>query len=282
MPISASNYDGTQNYNVAEMSDLAKANLLINADFRSGIINQQGKTSYTSVSGKDIYGIDMWKIVDNTSNKVDIYDGHVTFTIGNGSSINQFVYAVDENESYTFAIKLKSSEVKVVHLTPNDATGTLIQNNIYVVLRSFSTDADFQLYFANRSGNVVTLDIEYIKLEEGSNFTGMPSWNEAIELLKCENKQYVIKAFTNDLPARFDGTNCVVNIPLPTKMAKKPSVSNVNMTFSTYDDSAGRYQGSATVLFYGNFLQLTFKSSIKRQPALAVLSADLIIDSNDY
>ena len=45
--------------NLAEVKDLCNPNLLLNADFNSGIINQRGQTTYTGSGLK--YTIDMWR-----------------------------------------------------------------------------------------------------------------------------------------------------------------------------------------------------------------------------
>lgn len=43
--------------------NLCNDNLLTNSDFKSGIINQQGKSSYNTLNK---YTIDMWKLVRGT------------------------------------------------------------------------------------------------------------------------------------------------------------------------------------------------------------------------
>ena len=49
MPINASNYDGSEVYNIAELSDINNENILINGDFQ---VWQRGTSFPTSASGQ--------------------------------------------------------------------------------------------------------------------------------------------------------------------------------------------------------------------------------------
>ena len=58
---------------------LCNPNLLTNSDFKSGIINQKGQTSYVGTQPKVVYGIDMWRCsnemtkLEVLTNKIRIY-----------------------------------------------------------------------------------------------------------------------------------------------------------------------------------------------------------------
>ena len=84
MAIRATNYDETQEYDVAEMGDLCNDNLLINSDFRNPI-NQRGKTSYTWKLGSYGYTIDRW--LGNGGNTISIEDGYVRIKVNDDTRV---------------------------------------------------------------------------------------------------------------------------------------------------------------------------------------------------
>ena len=50
-------------------------NLLINSDFRNGIINQRGKTQYIHGNGSRTYGIDCWYV----NGKIPVWQSMMDF-----------------------------------------------------------------------------------------------------------------------------------------------------------------------------------------------------------
>lgn len=307
MPVKAKNYKAltgqgqgeTKKYTLVEMGDLCNENLLDNSDFRKGVINQNGQTSYTGKEGRSTFGIDRWFIADNIGNKVNVYDGYVAFTLANGSSINQYVYRFDENETnYTFAIKLKNSELKIIHLTLNNTTGTLLQDNIYVVLRNFTDgdnpNNDFQLYFANRSGSVKTLNIEYMKLEKGLYFTGMPIWDYVKEVSNAHRKMIGLGSIqageVSIGTANFFNAEVWIMIPLTNYFDRKPTVyttGTIKLILDGYDEATITNLSVTSFSNQSAIVKGTLSKSLsshngKIGKVIMTTGSRIVFDGNDY
>ena len=101
MAVQATNYDGTREYEVAEVKDVYRPNLLINGDFQC---NQRGQADYNITAGWK-YTLDMWKAYNlylNTKNK-----GVISISVPT-SSIGYFVQHLDEtkNGDFTFVVNV--------------------------------------------------------------------------------------------------------------------------------------------------------------------------------
>lgn len=193
MPVRAKNYkaltgqgDGqAKNYTLAEMGDLCNDNLLINSDFRSGIINQKKQTSYAGNGSNNFYTIDMWYATKNVT--VTVHDGYVNFK-NNSTEINYVIQILNEqpNENYCSAVNVKSIVGTCFSRTQNkDFTKLHEDLNLVKGLNIISFNGAVKRTGIYLGANA-SIDIEFIKLEKGSYFTGMPAWNEADELNKCQ------------------------------------------------------------------------------------------------
>lgn len=198
MPISATNYDGTKEYKVAEMSDLCKPNLLNNADFQSGIINQKGQTSYQDTA-RDMVSIDCWII--QHSSKLTVNNGYISYQKGSeGSIMKQSLDISFLGKTFTLTVKLKGQN-------PTSVTGKFTTGD--EIFKVFD-DSNKNMWISKSGGNnkltmwimpktTTLINIDFIKLEEGSQFTGMPYWNKEMETVKCQYyyKQFLVTANTN-------------------------------------------------------------------------------------
>ena len=177
--------------NLTEDKDLCNPNLLTNADFKSGIINQRAQDSYSGQSGKDTYTIDRWRISQNTSTILTVQDGYVSVIIPNNEWVGQYIEYKPDG-AMSVAVKLKDTDIKVFSLANYVENGNILkydfgelETNVFVILSKHSSHEYWQLYIMNTTGDTKTLNIEYIKLEKGSVYTGMPVWNEVEETSKC-------------------------------------------------------------------------------------------------
>lgn len=221
MPISATNYDGSLNYNVAEMDDLCKPNLFDNADFRQGIVNQKGASSYSA----DAMAIDRW-FINTKNNTMTIHDGYISqkfLASGGGSLIQNFALdGLDLTKHHTFTIKLKEQPKPIsVTLTDYTTAGYTIIDKLTCAIRKQTSKIEFLLYQYGTGVTDKTFNIEYMKLEEGDVFTGMPVWNEAVETLKCKQWFQIIEYFKTIWTNQYE--TFVETIVLPVKMRKSPS-----------------------------------------------------------
>ena len=87
---------------------LCNPNLLLNSDFRNGIINQQGKTSYLKGSndwGK-IYSIDMWAIQRGI--QLSVNSNIISVECTNSNEPGYLLQKLDYVGKATAAINIKS------------------------------------------------------------------------------------------------------------------------------------------------------------------------------
>lgn len=221
MPISASNYDGTQSYNVAEMGDLCKPNLLINPDFK---INQRGETSYTSAVAqtiKVVYSVDRWclyghSLTVNSDKSVTI----TPTTYSNGALIQNLETPVDGDITVQVYV-VGVSGTATVSVGPSDGSSTTEIGTLKNGLNIFTFSRGIRrLVIRVKSG---TLTLKYAKVEQGKVATSFVAPNPAEELTKCYRFKYIGKAV---LRARCTGNQIFgFTKDLPTKLRTKPTIT---------------------------------------------------------
>lgn len=176
-------------------------NLLINPDFK---INQRGKTEYTSNG----YTVDRWKINLGT---VKPSSSGITITLNNkGQFIQLFENAL--NGTYTASIKITSITGDCVLFVGSHSL-QLNKAGVFTFTENGSVNG-VSLY--KSTAGTCTINVEYIKLEQGSVATPFVAPNPAEELTKCYRFKYIGKAvlrgrctanqvfgFTKDLPTKL-------------------------------------------------------------------------------
>lgn len=146
-------------------------NLLINPDFK---INQRGNSKYTSNG----YTVDRWKI--NTGS-VNFTPSGITVTLVNkGQFIQLFENAL--SGTYTASIKITSITGDCV-LSVGTHSLQLNKAGVFSITVSDSING-VSLY--KSTAGTSTINIEWIKLEQGTVATAFVAPNPAEELLKCE------------------------------------------------------------------------------------------------
>ena len=193
-------------------------NLLINPDFK---INQRGATSYTSNG----YTVDRWKINSGT---VKTSSSGITVTLNNkGQFIQQFENTL--SGTYTATIKVTSITGDCVLFIGSHSI-QLNKAGTFSITENGSI-AGISLY--KSTAGTCTINVEYIKLEQGKVATSFIAPNPAEELIKCYRFKYIGKAvlrgrctanqifgFTKDLPTKLRTK--------PTTTFKSKNTYNVN------------------------------------------------------
>ena len=146
-------------------------NLLINPDFK---INQRGATSYTSNG----YTVDRWKINSGT---VKTSSSGITVTLNNkGQFIQQFENTL--SGTYTATIKVTSITGDCVLFIGSHSI-QLNKAGTFSITENGSI-AGISLY--KSTAGTCTINVEYIKLEQGTVATPFIAPNYATELAKCQ------------------------------------------------------------------------------------------------
>lgn len=193
-------------------------NLLINPDFK---INQRGKNTYDSQ-----YSVDRWKIYNA------LYNVSTKNLSNPNSSDGNFVQTFENPLNGTYTITVYCSSVTGVanftfggeNVIVDKEVGDLKKGNNIVTIKA--TNLNF-IGVLVKSG--ASVNIDYIKLEQGTVATPFVAPNPAEELIKCQ-RYYVktvgeLRAYTNA------GTSFGVTVNLPTKMRTKPTI-NINNIYS--------------------------------------------------
>ena len=209
-------------------------NLLINSDFKSGIINQKGQTIYTGNTSKLTYTIDMWYIGKSTQSKLTVNSGYITTIMPSNQGIGCWISAskFKNADSVTIAVKLRNQNVKIFSNYKFNSDLTL-QTNVIMGCKQFNQTEgynDYNFYIVNSGTTSVSLDIEFIKIEQGNYFTGMPVYNIEDEIIKCWANQVVlaspIGAFETPIGnASVYNQVIYMTIPFTNYFTKTPSVS---------------------------------------------------------
>lgn len=207
-------------------------NLLTNSDFRYGVINQKGQTTYDfSSQSNGAFTIDMWYA---TKLKVTVYDNYIRIenldTASHSFTNNGCSFLKSLANKYTFYAKVKqcSSGNYMWFYNREDGTSytrqedTLVAgDNVWTWTVSSPNDVIRKFGFSIPANGY--LELYSCKMEEGSYFTGMPAWNEAEELLKC---MYLFeKKVINVMCSQFNATTSFASIPYSIPKSKIPSIT---------------------------------------------------------
>lgn len=283
MPVKAKNYraltgqgDGeAKNYTLAEMKDLCNDNLLINSDFRHGAINQKGQTSYSANTYADAYKycIDMWMISNSgVGNTVTVNDDSITLA----TSLRYYFDRQLEDGTYALTISFNGVvQTRTFNVSNGSGNGTQIFQSGGQTLGVLISQRFLSL---SRQSDNASFNIDFIKLEKGNSYTGMPEWNEGLELLKCMRyyQPFYVLAHRNSESENTPYYSIDTMFPVP--MAKSPTV-NVTKVYTpngdditsstTVDDIGVSYRNVGTVHF-------------GEKHGFIMLKIDLILDAYQY
>lgn len=193
-------------------------NLLINPDFK---INQRERSTYNS-----LYSVDRWKIYNA------LYNASTKNLSNSNNSDGNLVQTFENPLNGTYTITVHCSSVTGVanftfgggNVIVDKEVGDLKKGNNIVTIKA--TNLKFIGVLVKPGASV---NIDYIKLEQGTVATPFVAPNPTEELIKCQ-RYYVktlgeLRAYTNA------GTSFGVTVNLPTKMRTKPTI-NINNIYS--------------------------------------------------
>ena len=225
-------------------------NLLTNPDFK---INQRGNSTYSSTNLKKIYTVDRWNIYNanlNASTKV--------LTNPNSSS-GQFKQTLELPLIGTYTVTIKASRVSGnVYFFINENGANIIDKSIVSGLNTVtftSTKGVSEVGVLISSG--ASLQIDYVKLEQGAVATAYTAPNVIEEYPKCQRYfQYIPKLycvplmFTRNMINSSDKYFQSTNGNLPTEMRLKPTLKYKTIRQSdgsTFTDNASFEIDSKTI-----------------------------------
>ena len=262
-------------------------NLLINSDFRSGVINQKGQTTYDfSSETTSKLNIDMWVI---TKMKLNVCDGYIRIENNDTTS-----HSLSQNFSKQFSGKhLWYVNVKSVTDGAYLWTYKKLGEPDYYRIGDLTHGENAFVYgndalsFQNFGISIPAggyIELYNCKLEKGKLFTGMPAWNEGLELLKCLQYATVIKAYTGVYTGRLDGTRCTFLIPYPVKMKNKPTINltNLRVFYGATNTEVIDTPSDVTIDSHSTHLVITFLSKIAGSHCTVALFSTTYIDGNNY
>lgn len=263
-------------------------NLLINSDFRSGIINQKGQTSYSPPNESYQYTIDLWRQACRPANamKTSVLSDYIKVEMLGTSTGDAFFEqkldkTIKEQCILTFKVKSVVGSVRIGLMgeSNNNNLMTITKAGLYHVTHTNVISA--MVYFTQKNTSV---EIEYMKLEKGSFFTGMPVWDKGLELLKCLQYATVIKAYTGVYTGRLDGTRCTFLIPYPVKMKNKPTINltNLRVFYGATNTEVINTPSDVTIDSHSTHLVISFLSKIAGSHCTVTLFSTTYIDSNIY
>nr|DAE49794.1 MAG TPA: tail fiber protein [Bacteriophage sp.] len=189
-------------------------NLLINPNFE---INQRGSTTYTTG-----YTVDRWRVEGATLNAK-------TKTLSNPNSAGgTFLQSLENKPTGTFTVTLNVASVTgTVKFSWKDGstykTGAVISKG----LNTYTFTASSLTWVGIDVASGASIQLDYMKLEQGSVATHFVTPNKAEELAKCQYYTVIFEPLRTILNADTDSS--VINIDTRCKMRTKPTVSYITL-----------------------------------------------------
>lgn len=193
-------------------------NLLINPKFE---INQRGSTTYTTG-----YTVDRWRVAGATLNAK-------TKTLSNPNSAGgTFLQSLENKPTGTFTVTLNVASVTgTVKFSWKDGstykTGAVISKG----LNTYTFTASSLTWVGIDVASGASIQLDYMKLEQGSVATHFVTPNKAEELAKCQYYMVIFEPWRTILNANTDSS--VINIDTRCKMRTKPTVSYITLKSGT-------------------------------------------------
>lgn len=193
-------------------------NLLINPNFK---INQRGASSYTSG-----YTVDRWRISNAT-----LSVNTMTLSYSNSSS-GTFLQYLESLNTGTFTVTLNAISVTgTVKFSWKDGTTYKTGATITKGINTYTFSASSLTCVGIDVASGASIQLDYMKLEQGSVATHFVTPNKAEELAKCQYYTVVFEPWRTILNANTDSS--VINIDTRCKMRTKPTVSYITLKSGT-------------------------------------------------
>lgn len=219
--------------------NLSNPNLLINGDFR---VNQRGQTLYENLSGSFNYGVDRWT---NTWSNMSVLEKGIKMYGSTDMSLRQFIEQDLTDKEVTMQIGLIDGR-KFSHTLKSNKTVSDYANFDNVNGGNMSIGVEYdssrQLYVLRCIfRNMEEIDIEWIKLEQGSIATPFVPRHFAEELLSCWRYHYTSNNGYGDVLSqtyrRADCTNGRMYFPTVMRVSPTVDVAMAQVRSSTSGDA---------------------------------------------
>lgn len=242
-------------------------NLLINADFKSGIINQRGQTTYAT--GNKVT-VDMWR---KSSGIVTVGTNSITYT--NTSAIDVGLDQVVDFKGpitiYVNATVATGSATLALYSSLEYDTDDLEEYNLTSGENIFHVESGTIKILQIKLRQNSSIVINQVKVEKGSIFTGMPYWNYTEELVKCLRYQ---KVFYLNTMFNASGTDeYQETYPFEIELYKTPSVDVLDQGSKTNVLNIDYFPGN-------NRLVLSITAS--GQGHTFITNNKIVLDANQY
>lgn len=193
-------------------------NLLINPNFE---INQRGSTTYTTG-----YTVDRWKVAGATLNAK-------TKTLSNpNSSGGTLLQYLEGSNAGAFTVTLNAISVTgTVYFSWKDGTTYKRAAAITKGINTYTFSVSSLTCVGIEVAAGASVQLDYMKLEQGSVATHFVTPNKAEELAKCQYYTVVFEPWRTILNANTDSS--VINIDTRCKMRTKPTVSYITLKSGT-------------------------------------------------
>lgn len=193
-------------------------NLLINPKFE---INQRGSTTYTTG-----YTVDRWRVTGATLNAK-------TKTLSNPNSAGgTLLQYLEGSNAGTFTITLNAISVTgTVYFSWKDGTTYKRGATITKGINTYTFSASSLTCVGIEVAAGASVQLDYLKLEQGSVATHFVEPNKAEELAKCQYYMVIFEPWRTILNANTDSS--VINIDTRCKMRTKPTVSYITLKSGT-------------------------------------------------
>lgn len=264
----------------AEMTP--QLNIFANSDFKTKIINQQGLTEYT----EDGLTINGWVSSDGMA--VYVRDGYMQLYSFNDNvagvkySYWKPIFSELPVGTYTVAVHVKEAYGLGFRVN-NELLDTWIETTEEKVVSipfTVSTPlSSFELALAGQ----LDASIYSIKLEVGDKFTGMPAYNEALELLKCQTYTFFYN-IQNSMATTGSTENLLTfSFDCPVVMSGNPTLMNTTYPFNLQLVSGGTLYtanviGLNSIVTLNNKIIMTFDLS----EAIPTMSTFACVDSKQF
>ncbi|WP_158095565.1 hypothetical protein [Massilimicrobiota sp. An142] len=271
---------GQTSIKIPNWKSLYNPNLLMNSDYRSGIINQKGITSLDKSDGSTELGIDGWILYG-----INIAVGSNYVTFANRTSANHTVQqpldikGLKAGDKVTFYASCFNITGNVyIYMTGLDAQKKKLINGDNEF--TFTLTSALERFYIELAPNAV-VSFNCKKLEIGEHFTGMPAWNYVLEFAKCWNRFRAYRGTKdNVITITISDKNGTFILPFDVKdMVKRPTVTKNDI----WTVSGGVYAEADTHSVYDNsvIFHCTTKEAIL-QVYFNTNDSYIYVDAYDY
>lgn len=217
MAINATNYDGTKDYQIAEIGDVYRPNLLVNGDFQ---INQRGQTSYSNKSLTPAYTLDMWYSIKATITKTA---SGVTVSANRGQAAHLVQKIPLRNTTKTLVAKVNGKIYSTV-FTGSKATIRL-DSSVGSISTQYVDSTYQQVDFIINSGK--TANIEYCDLFEGGIAYPHVKEDYGVAYQRCLRFLNILKGASMAIATGYvnSGHQVISVLQFATRMENAPTVS---------------------------------------------------------